>query len=106
KALQKSHRDPLRRTESSGRCAAEYHCHVITARLSLARKRLILRLDHGSQAAMTVARFPQLAHWGAFTALGADGRVVGCEAFARDRHPREVPPAVAHPGARHSRRLA
>jgi biotin/methionine sulfoxide reductase len=36
---------------------------------------------------MTVARFPHLAHWGAFTALVEDGRVVGCEPFARDPAP-------------------
>jgi biotin/methionine sulfoxide reductase len=36
---------------------------------------------------MTVARFPQLAHWGAFTALVEDGRLVGCEPFARDPAP-------------------
>ena len=28
---------------------------------------------------MTVARFPQLAHWGAFTALVEAGRVIGCD---------------------------
>jgi biotin/methionine sulfoxide reductase len=33
---------------------------------------------------MPVARFPSLAHWGAFTALVEDGRLVGCEPFARD----------------------
>jgi biotin/methionine sulfoxide reductase len=36
---------------------------------------------------MTVARFPSLAHWGAFTALVEDGRLVGCEPFARDPAP-------------------
>jgi biotin/methionine sulfoxide reductase len=36
---------------------------------------------------MTVARFPQLAHWGAYTALVEDGRLVGCEPFARDPAP-------------------
>ena len=36
---------------------------------------------------MIVARFPQLAHWGAFTALVEDGRVVGCEPFARETQP-------------------
>ena len=36
---------------------------------------------------MTVARFPTLAHWGAYTALVEDGRVVGCEPFARDPAP-------------------
>src|SRR5215475_6364110 len=36
---------------------------------------------------MPVARFPSLAHWGAFTALVEDGRLVGCEPFARDPAP-------------------
>src|SRR5262249_56903415 len=36
---------------------------------------------------MAVARFPSLAHWGAFTALVEDGRLVGCEPFARDPAP-------------------
>ena len=36
---------------------------------------------------MTVARFPQLAHWGAFTALVENGRLIGCEPFARDPAP-------------------
>jgi len=48
---------------------------------------------------MTVARFPQLAHWGAFTALVEDGRVIGCEPFARDPAPPnmlEAIPAMVH----------
>ena len=48
---------------------------------------------------MTVARFPQLAHWGAFTALVEDGRVIGCEPFARDPAPSdmlEAIPAMVH----------
>src|SRR5215472_6848724 len=48
---------------------------------------------------MTVARFPQLAHWGAFTALVEDGRVIGCEPFARDpapSHMLEAIPAMVH----------
>ena len=36
---------------------------------------------------MTIARFPSLAHWGAFTALVEDGRVIGCEPFPRDPAP-------------------
>jgi biotin/methionine sulfoxide reductase len=36
---------------------------------------------------MTVARFPSLAHWGAFAALVENGRLVGCEPFARDPAP-------------------
>ena len=48
---------------------------------------------------MTVARFPSLAHWGAFTALVEHGRVVGCEPFARDPAPSsmlEAIPAMVH----------
>src|SRR5437763_5337868 len=48
---------------------------------------------------MTVARFPSLAHWGAFTALVEGGRVVGCEPFARDPAPSnliEAIPAMVH----------
>ena len=36
---------------------------------------------------MSVARFPTLAHWGAYTALVENGRVVGCEPFAHDPEP-------------------
>src|SRR5712691_2641956 len=36
---------------------------------------------------MPLARFPSLAHWGAFTALVENGRLVGCEAFAHDPAP-------------------
>ena len=43
---------------------------------------------------MTVARFPSLAHWGAFTALVEDGRVVGCEPFARDPAPSDMLSAI------------
>ena len=43
---------------------------------------------------MTVARFPQLAHWGAFTALVEDGRVVGCEPFAQDPAPSNMLDAI------------
>ena len=43
---------------------------------------------------MTVARFPSLAHWGAFTALVEDGRVVGCEPFARDPAPSDMLRAI------------
>ena len=36
---------------------------------------------------MTIARTPSLAHWGAFNALVENGRVIGCEPFARDALP-------------------
>src|SRR6476469_4058846 len=48
---------------------------------------------------MTVARFPALAHWGAFTALAERGRIIGCEPFARDPAPSsmlEAIPAMVH----------
>ena len=35
----------------------------------------------------TIKRYPQLAHWGAFTALVQDGRLIGCEPFAGDPAP-------------------
>ena len=43
---------------------------------------------------MTVARFPTLAHWGAYTALVENGRVVGCEPFARDPAPSDMLQAI------------
>jgi len=48
---------------------------------------------------MTLKRFPSLAHWGAFNALVDDGRVVGCEPFARDPAPSpmlQAIPAMVH----------
>ena len=48
---------------------------------------------------MTLARFPSLAHWGAFTALVENGKVVGCEPFARDPGPSsmlDAIPAMVH----------
>jgi len=48
---------------------------------------------------MTVRRFPSLAHWGAFTALVEDGRVIGCEPFAHDPSPSpmlDAIPAMVH----------
>src|SRR5262249_19835092 len=67
---------------------------AVVAQLCLARKRLILRLGHWKPDAMTVARSPQLAHGGAFTALVEDGRVVGCEPFARDPAPSNMLDAI------------
>jgi biotin/methionine sulfoxide reductase len=43
---------------------------------------------------MTIARFPSLAHWGAFNALVEDGRVVGCEPFAHDPSPSPMLAAI------------
>src|SRR5208337_4987313 len=48
---------------------------------------------------MSLARFPTLAHWGAYTALVENGRVVGCEPFARDPAPSDMLesiPAMVH----------
>ena len=55
---------------------------------------------------MTVARFPSLAHWGAFTALVEDGRLVGCEPFARDPAPSpmlDAMPEMVHSALRVAR---
>lgn len=49
---------------------------------------------------MTVARVPSLAHWGAYTAVVQDGRVVACEPFARD--PAPSPMLAAIPDMVHS----
>ena len=43
---------------------------------------------------MTMARFPSLAHWGAFQALVEDGRVIACEPFARDAAPSSMLAAI------------
>ena len=39
---------------------------------------------------MSIARFQSLAHWGAFTALVEDGRLIGCEPFSRDPAPSDM----------------
>ena len=55
---------------------------------------------------MTVARFPSLAHWGAFTALVENGRLVGCEPFARDPAPSsmiDAMPEMVHSALRIAR---
>ncbi len=36
---------------------------------------------------MAIQRVPHLAHWGAFTAVVEDGRLIGCEPFAGDAAP-------------------
>lgn len=43
---------------------------------------------------MNVARFPSLAHWGAFTALVEDGRVTACTPFGRDPAPSAMLEAI------------
>src|ERR1700730_3954479 len=48
---------------------------------------------------MSVARFPTLAHWGAYTALVENGRVIGCEPSGREPAPSttlEAIPAMVH----------
>ncbi|HEY7243347.1 MAG TPA: molybdopterin-dependent oxidoreductase [Xanthobacteraceae bacterium] len=55
---------------------------------------------------MNVARVPTLAHWGAYTALVENGRVVGCEPFPRDPAPSrmlEAIPAMVHSDLRIAR---
>ncbi len=36
---------------------------------------------------MTIMRYPHLSHWGAFTAVVEDGKLIGCEPFAGDQDP-------------------
>lgn len=43
---------------------------------------------------MTVRRYPQLAHWGAFTAVVDDGRLIRCEPFAADPNPSPLLDAI------------
>ncbi|CAM3526926.1 Aspartyl/glutamyl-tRNA(Asn/Gln) amidotransferase subunit C [Bordetella sputigena] len=40
-------------------------------------------------------RYPQLAHWGAFTAVVRDGRLVACEPFEQDPAPSRMLEAIA-----------
>src|SRR3954462_1046000 len=42
----------------------------------------------------SVQRFPSLAHWGAFTAIVEQGRLVRCEPFARDQAPSAMLAAI------------
>ncbi|MDX3904489.1 MAG: molybdopterin guanine dinucleotide-containing S/N-oxide reductase [Pigmentiphaga sp.] len=50
--------------------------------------------------AMDVKRFPSLSHWGAFTAVVADGRLQACEPFPLD--PAPSPILQSMPGMVHS----
>jgi biotin/methionine sulfoxide reductase len=43
---------------------------------------------------MAITRFPSLAHWGAFSALVENGRVIGCEPFAKDAAPSPMLAAI------------
>jgi biotin/methionine sulfoxide reductase len=43
---------------------------------------------------MAITRFPSLAHWGAFSALVENGRVIGCEPFAQDAAPSPMLAAI------------
>ena len=45
-------------------------------------------------------RFPSLSHWGAFTAVVQDGRLVDCEPFERDSAPSAILSSM--PGMVHS----
>ncbi|WP_025471755.1 biotin sulfoxide reductase, partial [Yersinia pestis] len=36
---------------------------------------------------MSIIRYPQLAHWGAYTAVFEDGKLIRCEPFADDPDP-------------------
>ena len=44
---------------------------------------------------MSIRRFQQLAHWGAYTAVVEDGRLIACESFARDLAPSPMLDAIA-----------
>ena len=44
---------------------------------------------------MTTRRFQQLAHWGAYTAVVEDGRLIACESFARNPAPSPMLGAIA-----------
>ncbi|GAA4332194.1 molybdopterin guanine dinucleotide-containing S/N-oxide reductase [Pigmentiphaga soli] len=49
---------------------------------------------------MNVKRYPSLSHWGAFTAVVADGRLQACEPFERDPAPSAILQSM--PGMVHS----
>lgn len=44
---------------------------------------------------MTSYRYPQLAHWGAYTAVVEDGRLVRCEPFEHDPNPSPLIDSIA-----------
>ncbi|WP_296557700.1 molybdopterin guanine dinucleotide-containing S/N-oxide reductase [Pigmentiphaga sp.] len=50
--------------------------------------------------AADIKRFPSLSHWGAFTAVVADGRLQACEPFALDQAPSPILQSM--PGMVHS----
>lgn len=45
---------------------------------------------------MAIQRFPHLAHWGAFTAVVDDGKLIRCEPFAGDRYPSPMIDSIVH----------
>ena len=61
---------------------------------------------------MTIQRFQQLAHWGAYTAVVEDGRLIACESFERNPAPSPMlgampamaysPLRILHPAVRKS----
>lgn len=58
---------------------------------------------------MTIQHIPHAAHWGAFTALVENGRMVGVKPFARDPHPGsmiEAMPSLVHAPCRIDRAYA
>ncbi|CAJ0999562.1 Dimethyl sulfoxide/trimethylamine N-oxide reductase [Sodalis praecaptivus] len=44
---------------------------------------------------MAISRFPQLEHWGAFTAVVEDGTLLRCEPFKHDPHPSPMLASIA-----------
>lgn len=44
---------------------------------------------------MSITRYPQLAHWGAYTAVVDDGKLIRCEPFADDPNPSPLLDSIA-----------
>ncbi|MFC4275096.1 molybdopterin guanine dinucleotide-containing S/N-oxide reductase [Achromobacter aloeverae] len=51
--------------------------------------------SRGHAVAAGEQRYPQLAHWGAYTAVVRDGRLVDCEPFDQDPHPSRLLETIA-----------
>lgn len=44
---------------------------------------------------MSIKRYPQLAHWGAYTAVVEDGRLIRCEPYKADADPSPLLDSIA-----------
>ncbi|WP_233214129.1 molybdopterin-dependent oxidoreductase [Achromobacter sp. MYb9] len=51
--------------------------------------------DQNRMAPVREQRFPQLAHWGAYTAVVRDGRLVDCDPFGQDPNPSRLLETIA-----------